>query len=123
MLDERRKTFADAELLDQPLFIKNGNPYLTTTLSHAFEIVQKQFELETGKHVVIHDLRRTFSSLLCENSEGNHDYIKKIMGHSSYSTTAEIYAVCNAKQAKKYTNRMSATLNDTFSKINDNGKV
>lgn len=118
MLDERRKTFTDTELLDQPLFIKNGNPYPTTTLSHAFELVQKQFELETGKHVVIHDLRRTFSSLLCENSEGNHDYIKKIMGHSSFSTTAEIYAVCNANQAKKYTEKMNQSLNDTFEKIN-----
>ena len=115
MLEERRRGFSEYEFSKQPLFMKNGAPYPTSTFGRYLKEVFKVFEEETGEHLVFHDLRRTYSTIQYEISDGNHDYMKSVMGHSSIDTTKQIYTVVTEQRKKKNSQKFSDEMDEILS--------
>ena len=114
MLDERRVGFSSEEFSKQPLFMKNGAPYPVSTFGRYLNQVFKIYEEETGERLIFHDLRRTYSTIQYEISDGNHDYMKRVMGHSSIDTTKQIYAVVTEKRKRENSQKFSDEMDELF---------
>ena len=114
MLDERRVGFSSEEFSKQPLFMKNGAPYPVSTFGRYLNQVFKIYEEETGERLIFHDLRRTYSTIQYEISDGNHDYMKRVMGHSSIDTTKQIYAVVTEKRRRENSQKFSDEMDELF---------
>ena len=77
-------------------------------LTQHFNILQKKHNL---RHIRWHDLRHTSASLLLANG-GSIKEIQEWLGHSSYSTTANIYAHLESDRKINCANIMNTVLSN-----------
>jgi integrase len=90
---------------------KNGTEYKPTDISHKFNEVLKAHDL---RHIRFHDLRHTCASLMLLN----HVPLKAVqvfMGHSSASTTMDIYAHVDLTQKAAAADTLCDVLSDALS--------
>lgn len=80
-------------------------------LTQHFNILQEKHNL---RHIRWHDLRHTSASLLLANG-GSIKEIQEWLGHSSYSTTANIYAHLESDRKINCANIMNTVLSNTKS--------
>ena len=88
-------------------------------LTQHFNILQEKHNL---RHIRWHDLRHTSASLLLANG-GSIKEIQEWLGHSSYSTTANIYAHLESDRKINCANIMNSVLsNKNSTSISDTDK-
>lgn len=84
-------------------FNKKGNNYLYYNFLTQFN---KMLELlNLGKHT-IHDTRHTFATML-NNANANSTSIVKLIGHSDFKTTEEIYTHKDIEELRKAVNLLN----------------
>ena len=86
-----------------------GIPYKPNFVSDHFKRVLKQHGL---RPIRFHDLRHTCASLLLKNGVAMKD-IQDWLGHSSYATTANIYAHLDTDSKKQPATKMNQTVSIT----------
>ena len=91
---------------DYVLRWENGEPYLPDYISNQFS---KLLEDNNMPHIRFHDLRHSFASALL--AEGvSMKALQEILGHSDFSTTANIYSHVTDEAKTKALETMSQTL-------------
>ena len=83
-----------------PIFCKNGMPYAQSTFGYHFRKIRNEFKKETGIELRIHDLRRSFATNMAEIVP-DATMIQQLMGHSSPTTTSEVYMVLDKRKIRK----------------------
>lgn len=81
--------------------------YITSAFSHMLEV-------NGLRHIRFHDLRHTCASLLLNNGKHNGVTLKDIqvwLGHSDFSTTANIYSHVDASSKQTSLNTISGLVN------------
>ena len=91
-------------LLDQT---SHGIPYTPNFVTQHFKIVLRKNGL---REISFHDLRHTCASLLLKNGVSMKE-IQEWLGHSNFSTTANIYAHLDTSSK----NTSAARMNESFS--------
>lgn len=91
-------------LITKRMSIKNkylieykNSPLKYNTYREKFKKILKKLNLENH---TVHDTRHTFASLLSD-ANANRESIKKIIGHSSFSTTERIYTHKGIEELRK----------------------
>ena len=82
---------------------QNGLPYGTSEVNRYFVRVEKRYRKEhndTLAHLSCHLLRHTFCTRLARRGMSPHA-LQYIMGHSDYSTTANVYITKNEDDARE----------------------
>lgn len=94
--------FKDNMIIGQEYFVKGDT---TTQLSYAtFKPRFKKLLKELGiQEHTIHDTRHTFATLL-SNANANPTTIVKLIGHTNYSTTENIYTHKDIEELEKAIN-------------------
>lgn len=96
--------FVDNFKPEQNYFIeKNKNSMLYPTYSKKFSNILKELKIE--KHT-IHDTRHTFATLL-NNAEANATSIIKLIGHSDFTTTQNVYSHKDVEELRKAINLLN----------------
>ncbi len=105
---EDDKAFYGNTYIDTDYILRweNGEPYLPDYISNQFS---KLLEDNNMPHIRFHDLRHSFASALL--AEGvSMKALQEILGHSDFSTTANIYSHVTDEAKKKALETMSQTL-------------
>ena len=84
-------------------FNNKGNKYIYFNFSTQFNQMLELLELQ--KHT-IHDTRHTFATLL-NNANANSTSIIKLIGHTDFKTTEEIYTHKDIEQLRKAVNLLN----------------
>lgn len=84
-------------------FNKKGNKYIYYNFLTQFNKMLELLELE--KHTV-HDTRHTFATML-NNADANSTSIIKLIGHSDFKTTEEIYTHKDIEELRKAVNLLN----------------
>lgn len=82
----------------------NGTPYSPNYITHKFKQLLKKYNLPI---IRFQDLRHTCASLLVARGFSMKD-IQEWLGHSDFSTTANIYSHLDIKRKNSIANSMSA---------------
>lgn len=92
IIEEQRKEWLSLPGSASSWFIFGGLRQLSTTTLH--RVMNAAQEAAGLPHSRLHDLRHAHASMLLENMKGEGDILKvsKRLGHSSVTTTLEIYA-------------------------------
>lgn len=85
----------------------HGSPLEAWRVTKGF---QQQLELAGLPKVRFHDLRHTAASLMLERSGGNLRLVMEMLGHSTITTTADIYAHLAAEAKRRAADDMDAAL-------------
>ena len=90
-----------------------GAPIADSTLSRHFNPLRDMYEDKYGKHITLHDLRRSCATNLVEII-ADPIFIKEYMGHKNYSTTDTYYTIARKRTMKEYNNKLNNVVNDKF---------
>ena len=80
-----------------------GAPYQPNYVTQHFKLILRKNHL---RNIRFHDLRHTCASLLLKNGVPMKD-IQECLGHSSYNTTANIYAHLDTSSKNTSASKMS----------------
>lgn len=111
--DNRLKKFNEDEIQNQPVFMVRGAPIADSTLSRHFNPLRNIYEDQYGKHITLHDLRRSHATNVVEVIP-DPTYIKQHMGHKHYSTTDTYYTIARKRTTKEYNTKLNNVMNDKF---------
>ncbi|MGN0520532.1 MAG: tyrosine-type recombinase/integrase [Candidatus Fimenecus sp.] len=84
----------------------NGTPYSPNYITHRFKQLLKKYNLPI---IRFHDLRHTCASLLVAKGFSMKD-IQEWLGHSDFSTTANIYSHLDVKRKNSIADSMSSII-------------
>lgn len=88
----------------EDIFVNDmGEPYQPNYVTQHFKLVLRKNHL---RNIRFHDLRHTCASLLLKNGVPMKD-IQEWLGHSSYNTTANIYAHLDTSSKNTSASKMS----------------
>lgn len=104
---ENKKLFGNEYVNNDYIFKwDNGSPYSPDYITKKFSKLLEEHNLP---HIRFHDLRHSCASLLVSNNFSMKD-IQEWLGHSNFSTTANIYAHLDVKRKNNIANSMSDTI-------------
>lgn len=92
------KKFNDSQFLFADEY---GNPYIVNSISHRWQRFQDFAEPKGLRKVPYHYLRHAYASLLLASNQVDIKTAQSLMGHSSITMTADIYADAYMKNKKE----------------------
>ena len=118
--DENRQFFGNAYIdNDFVCCWENGEPLKVNYISHAFSELLKENNLP---HIRFHDLRHSCATLLLTRGI-DLKIIQEYVGHSTISTTANLYLHPDIEEKKKAVNAISSIFSVQKSSGKSSGKI